>query len=65
MKGEKFKGKIKIIDFKIFVKIIGIVDVLEDFIVFLLKEFDWLKKLVFKIVKVEKINVLNFLEIYY
>lgn len=65
MKGGKFKGKIKIIYLKIFVKIIGIVDVFEEFIVFLLKEFDWLKKLVCKIVKVKNRNIFNFLEIYY
>lgn len=62
LKGEKFKGKIKITDFKTSVKITGTVDVLEDFTALLLKESDRLKKPVLKTVKVEKINVLNFLE---
>lgn len=62
LKGEKFKGKIKITYLKTFVKITGTVDVFEEFIALLLKESDRLKKPVCKTVKVKNRNIFNFLE---
>lgn len=62
LKGEKFKGNIEITYFKTSVKIIGTVDVFDEFIDLLLKESDRLKKQLCKTVRVKNRHILNFLE---
>lgn len=65
LKGDKFRGKIGIMDTENFVKITGTVDVFEEYIDLLQKESDRLKKPVCKTIDMNSINILRFCETYH